>query len=102
MVNTTFFASKLLIPMFHALYAAYPIKPYNAVHIGPKTWGGGRKGGCRSARYVFCVSLGRVEKPIAVPAATGSRIDDAAFSKSTAGSVREGMYVVIVRKCVCA
>jgi hypothetical protein len=37
-----------------------------------------------------------VEKPTAVPATMGKRTDRAAFSKMTEGSVREGMYVVIL------
>ncbi len=91
LVIATFEGSKLAIPVVHALCAAYPIKPYSIVHAGPKTHGGGRRGGCRSARYVACVSLGRVEKPIAVPAAMGRRMAAAGFSKMEEGRVREGM-----------
>ncbi len=36
------------------------------------------------------------ENPIAVPRATGNRIDAAGLANSAAGSVREGMNVVIV------
>lgn len=84
------------MPVLYARYAAYPINPYSAVHIGPNIHGGGRSGGCRSERYVFCVSEGRVEKPTAVPATTGRRIAAAGCSKTIDGSVREGMYVVMI------
>ena len=95
LVNATTLGSRLLIPVFHARYAAYPIKPYSIVHAGPKTCGAGRRGGWRSAMYVSWVFLGRLEKPMAVPMATGRRMDAAALSKMAEGSVREGMYVVI-------
>jgi len=36
-----------------------------------------------------------MEKPTAVPHATGSRIAAAGFSNRKLGSVREGMYAVI-------
>ena len=37
---------------------------------------------------------------MAMPAATGTRIDEAGWAKTLAGSVREGMYVVIARSRV--
>lgn len=33
---------------------------YRSVHMGPKTLGGGRPGGCLSARYVCCVCLAEI------------------------------------------
>lgn len=40
--------------------------------------------------------LRRTANPTAVPRATGNRIDAAGFAKIAAGSVREGMKVVMV------
>ena len=40
---------------------------------------------------LICMSLRWVEKPTAVPATMGNRIEMAAFSKMAEGSVREGM-----------
>lgn len=48
---------------------------------------------------MFWVCEGRVEKPIAVPAATGMRMEAAGLSKMKEGRVREGMYVVIAVVC---
>lgn len=45
---------------------------------------------------MFSVSSGLVEKPTAVPAAMGRRIDAAAFEKREVGRVRERMWVVIL------
>ena len=39
----------------------------------------------------------RTANPTAVPRATGNRMDAAGFAKRAAGSVREGMKVVMVR-----
>ena len=91
LVNATVVGLRLLMPVFHARYEAYPINAYNVVQAGPKTHGGGRRGGCRSAIYVFWVFLGRAEKPMAVPAATGRRMAAAALSKMADGMVIEGM-----------
>lgn len=81
----------LFTPFVHALKAPYPINPYSVVQTGPKTHGGGRSGGCRRARYVSCVSFGRVEKPTAVPAAIGRRMDAAGVSKMMDGRVSDRM-----------
>lgn len=67
------------------------MRPYRTVQTGPKTFGGGLYGGCRNAIYVFCVSLGEMEKPTAVPAAIGSRMEAAGCSNKIDGNVREGM-----------
>ena len=40
---------------------------------------------------LICISLRWVEKPTAVPATMGNRMEVAAFSKIADGSVREGM-----------
>ena len=42
-----------------------------------------------------------MEKPIAVPQATGSRIAAAGFSNRKLGSVRDGMYEVMFVKLLC-
>lgn len=52
-------------------------------------------------RYsLLCVSLlvyiRLVEKPTAVPAATGRRMEAAALSKMNEGRVRDGIYVVMM------
>jgi hypothetical protein len=42
-----------------------------------------------------------MEKPTAVPQATGSRIAAAGFSNRKLGSVREGMYEVMFARMLC-
>lgn len=37
LVNSTVCGLNDAMPVVHALYAEYPIKPYNAVHMGPNT-----------------------------------------------------------------
>ena len=64
--------------------------------MGPKTWGGGRYGGCLSAIYVFWASLGLTAKPMPVPRAMGRRIEAAGLEKIWEGRVRGGMCVVIL------
>ncbi len=91
LASASFAPSKLFRPVEYARYAANPINPYNNVHAGPNTYGGGLNGGCRNARYVFCVSFGRVENPTAVPHAMGKRMAAAGCLKRISGSVRLGM-----------
>lgn len=49
-----------------------------------------------SAKYLSWVAFGEVRKPTAPPARTGRRIETAGLAKTAAGSVREGMKVVIL------
>ena len=108
--RVTGFRDKL--PVCHALYDAYPIIPYNIVHTGPKTHGGGRKGGCLSCIYLFCVSfavsintksclvltdLRLMAYPMPAPTVTGKRIAAAGVANTAEGSVKAGMKAVIVR-----
>jgi hypothetical protein len=45
----------------------------------------------RELYVLICISLRWVEKPTAVPATMGNRIERAAFSKMADGKVREGI-----------
>ena len=83
---------------------------YSAVHIGPKIHGGGRRGGCLSAMYVFWLflavsctdqhrtvpasgqrSLRDTAKPTVEPRATGRSMAMAGWEKAWLGSVRDAM-----------